>query len=42
MDTSAITAAAQASSSSYRSFADDTRAVLDLSQCDNAPSPMHN
>jgi diguanylate cyclase (GGDEF)-like protein len=30
MDTSAITAAAQASSSSYRSFADATRAVLDL------------
>jgi len=30
MDTSAITAAAQASSASYRSFADATRAVLDL------------
>ena len=30
MDTSAITAAAKASSSSYRSFADATRAVLDL------------
>src|SRR5215216_797992 len=30
MDTHAITAAAQASSASYRSFADATRAVLDL------------
>src|SRR5688572_5648724 len=30
MDTSAITAAAQASSASYRSFADATRAVLDM------------
>src|SRR5215218_796168 len=30
MDTSSITAAAQASSASYRSFADATRAVLDL------------
>jgi diguanylate cyclase (GGDEF)-like protein len=30
MDTSAITAATQASSASYRSFADATRAVLDL------------
>src|SRR3954447_16407266 len=30
MDTSAITAAAQASSASYRSFAEATRAVLDL------------
>ena len=30
MDGSAITAAAQASSASYRSFADATRAVLDL------------
>src|SRR5215217_7120845 len=30
MDTSAITAAAKASSASYRSFADATRAVLDL------------
>src|SRR3954447_16637414 len=30
MDTSAITAAAEASSASYRSFADATRAVLDL------------
>src|SRR5687768_16440265 len=30
MDTSAITAAAQASSASYRSFADATRSVLDL------------
>ena len=30
MDTSAITAAAKASSANYRSFADATRAVLDL------------
>jgi hypothetical protein len=30
MDTSAITAAAKASSATYRSFADATRAVLDL------------
>src|SRR5215208_5924106 len=30
MDTSAITAAAKAASASYRSFADATRAVLDL------------
>ena len=40
MDTSAITAAAKASSASYRSFADATRAVLDLLERHMPEAPM--